>query len=306
MQVKSTQKAHFLMIVWTIIVGASFLVVREITPGLPAMAMTALRFLSAAIVLLPWVMSLPEKWPKSKKAIRSYIILGFCLAGFFSSMFIAADYLSAVDMSVWYMAVPLFAFILGVILQVEKWRWFRFAILLLGMLGAVLLALGAHDQIFSLDTLSVHFGKGEQIFLTGCLMMAFYPVLSKRYILKKEIIASPLLTTFWSLLIGGASIAMIATLSNDIQWSVLFEKANIQDYLWILYLGVGSSAFTFFLMQKATLNLMPTQIVSYNFLVPVVSLLVIWFHFPDRIQPITLLGMGIVIAVIILLNKVKS
>jgi drug/metabolite transporter (DMT)-like permease len=221
-------------------------------------------------------------------------------------MFIAADDMSAVDMSAWYMIIPVLTFVLGTILQVEKWRWFRLFILLPGTLGAILLVGSVQENAFSSDAVSFSFGRSERIFLIGCLMMAVYPVLSKRYIQKEKIIASALLTSFWSLLIGGICIATIATLTDYSQWRYLFENASATDYLWILYLGVGSSALTFFLMQQATLSLVPTQIVAYHFLVPILSLMVAWYHYPEGIQWVTIPGLCVVIVAVILLNNIKS
>ena len=52
--------------------------------------------------------------------------------------------------------------------------------------------------------------------------------------------------------------------------------------LLVIYLGVFSSAMTFFLQQRATAVLTPGAVTAYSYLVPFVSMLLLFFDQPAR------------------------
>jgi len=59
-------------------------------------------------------------------------------------------------------------------------------------------------------------------------------------------------------------------------------RMNLLDLLLVIYLGVFSSAMTFFLQQRATAALTPGAVTAYSYLVPFVSMLLLFFDQPAR------------------------
>ena len=81
-------------------------------------------------------------------------------------------------------------------------------------------------------------------------------------------------------------------------------RMNLLDLLLVVYLGVFSSAMTFFLQQRATSVLTPGAVTAYSYLVPFVSMLLLFFDQPARMgwhwAPGALLVM---LAIVLLLQR---
>ena len=71
----------------------------------------------------------------------------------------------------------------------------------------------------------------------------------------------------------------------------------------LLYLGVFSSGMTFWLTQRATAVLTPAAVTAYSYLVPFVSMLLLFIDQPQRIGWYWLPGSLLVVLAITLLLK---
>ena len=78
---------------------------------------------------------------------------------------------------------------------------------------------------------------------------------------------------------------------------------TITDGLLLLYLGVFSSGMTFWLSQRATAVLTPAAVTAYSYLVPFVSMLLLFIEQPQRIGWHWLPGSLLVVIAIALLLK---
>ncbi len=268
-------RAYQGMLIWALIVGLSFPAVALVSEGLPPLALTAIRFSVAALVIGPLVWSKPGFWP-SLRGLVLYLILGSCLAGFFAIMFWAAHRTTALSMATLYVSVPLLAYFLGRLIGVEKRAHGLLIILMLGASGALALAWAGADGRLN----GMNFGVGEAAYFLGCIASAFYPVLSK-WGLKEELLSPRAdIRTFWSLISGGVLVAVLALLSEDLQ---LLTTMSLTDAAVVLYLGIFSSGLTFWLTQRATAVLTPGAVTAYSYLVPFVSMLLLFIEEPQLI-----------------------
>ena len=255
------------MLLWVVIVGASFPAVAVMSEGLPPLSLTAIRFAIAAGVLLPLMWRLPDRVP-SLRGLALYALMGLCLAGFFGTMFWAAHRSTALTMSTLYVSVPLVAYGLGRALGVEPRAGGLLALLALGAAGALGLIWAEADG----NLAALQFGTGELVFAMGCCGSAAYPVLSKWGLERGWLSGSATLRTFWSLLAGGA---LIAGLGLAMEAPDKLLHMTTTDLMIIVYLGVFSSGATFWLMQRATAVLTPAAVTAYTYLVPSVSIVLL-------------------------------
>lgn len=294
----TTQKAmaaHLGMLVWALIVGLSFPAVELISEGLPPLFLTAIRFAIAALAVWPLVRHDPRRRP-GPAALALYAAMGLCLAGFFGAMFWAAHRSTALSMASLYVSVPLLAYGLGRGIGVEPRSARLIGILAVGAAGALGLAWAESGD--RLDRLQ--FDIGEAVFFAGCVASAAYPVLSK-WGLKRGMLSDGAATrTFWSLIGGGVLIGLIGFAVDSpralaaMAWS---------DFLLVAYLGVFSSGMTFWLLQRATSVLTPAAVTAYTYLVPFVSMLLLFASEPDRIGWLWLPGVVLVVLAIALLLR---
>jgi drug/metabolite transporter (DMT)-like permease len=275
---KATQgvtRAHLGMLLWALIVGLSFPAVGLMSEGLPPLLLTAIRFAIAALAVWPLVWRKPDLWP-SLPGLALYAFMGLCLAGFFGTMFWAAHRTTALSMASLYVSVPLLAYCLGRGFGVEPRAGRLLGILALGAVGALGLAWAETGGRLG----ELRFGIGEAAFFVGCLASALYPVLSKWGLDRGWLSHRAALRTFWSLLSGGVLIGLLGLI-----WEAPRALATMtfSDALLLAYLGVFSSGMTFWLLQRATAVLTPGAATAYTYLVPFVSMLLLFVGQPQRI-----------------------
>ena len=261
-------RAHQGMLLWALIVGLSFPAVSLISEGLPPMLLTAIRFLVAAVAIAPMVIRKADFWPGAV-GLALYTVMGISLAVFFGTMFWAAHQTTPLTMSTLYVSVPVLAYFFGRVVGVEERAGALLGILAVGAVGALGLALagvGGHlDQL--------QFGIGEAAYFVGCMASAAYPVLSKLGLNRQWLSPAAEVRTFWSLVVGSALVGLIGlTIENPAQlWAMTLMDISI-----VAYLGLFSSGMTFWLTQRAAPVLTPGAVTAYSYLVPFVSMVLLF------------------------------
>jgi drug/metabolite transporter (DMT)-like permease len=152
-------------------------------------------------------------------------------------------------------------------------------LLAMGAAGALLLAVVEAEGRASVSQ-GIVFGRGEAVFLLGCMASALYPVLSKWGLARGWLSSSAAVRTFWSLALGGT---LIGALGLVVEPVAALSKMRLRDALVVVYLGLFSSAVTFWLQQRATAVLTPAAVTAYGYLVPFVSMLLLFLQAPGRL-----------------------
>lgn len=290
--------AHLGMLAWALLVGLSFPAVGLLSEGLPPLLLTAMRFAIAGLALAPLALRQAVK-PPGTTALLLYCALGLCLAAFFSSLFWVAHQVSALTMATLFVSVPLMAYGLGRWVGVEHRAGRLLAVLMLGATGALGLAWAENGGSF----LGMRLGEGEWVFFLGCVASALYPVLTKWGLRRDWLPRQAVLRTFWSLTAGAL---LIAVLGLALERPSDLWRMTLLDVALVVYLGLFSSAVTFFLQQRATGLLTPATVTAYGYLVPFVSMLLLFAMQPDRLGWIWLPGSLLVVTTIGLLLSSKD
>lgn len=286
MSATAQRLAHLGMALWALLVGLSFPVV-GLMSELPPLMLTSLRF-AIACAGIWWLARRSPAFVPPWRALPLYAVMGLSLAGFFGAMFWAAHHATALSMATLFVTVPLLAFLLGLGFRVEQLSWRLPAILALGAVGALGLALAESFQRGG----QIRFGLGEVVFFLGCLSTALYPVLSKWGLASGRLPESAAVRTFWSLGLGGILIGLLGLVVEPVS---RLATMTGQDILLLIYLGVFSSALTFWLMQRATSALTPGAVTAYGYLLPFISMLLLFIQSPERIGWVWLPGSLLVI-----------
>ncbi|MCQ4288422.1 DMT family transporter [Pseudomonas stutzeri] len=293
---RGVTRAHLGMVLWALFVGLSFPAVGLMSEGLPPLLLTAIRFSIAALALLPLLWRQEERWP-SVPGLLLYALMGLSLAGFFGTMFWAAHRVSALSMATLFVSVPLLAYCIGRGLGVEQAAGRLLAILTLGAFGALGLAIAENNG----DLSELKFGFGELAFFFGCIASALYPVLSKWGLHRGVLARQAGLRTFWSLFMGAILIGMLGLIWEQ---PAALMRMDLRDTALVIYLGVFSSGMTFFLQQRATAVLTPGAVTAYSYLVPFVSMVLLFVAQPQRIGWHWLPGsLMVVLAIALLLRR---
>ena len=249
------------MLLFAALISMSFTLGDLAAPHIEPSVLTAARFALAAVIM--GALAAPKiAWDHVRQGWR-YPVLGGLLAAYFVLMFEALRLTDPVSTGAVFTLTPIMSAVFGYILmrQITK-PSAAFALLLAGA--------GAIWVIFRADVeamLGLELGFGEQIFLIGCACHALYAPMG-RLLHRGE----PLTVYVFFGLCGG--LLVTALYSN----SAIIETAwtSLPWIAWagIFYLGIFTTAGTFFLVQYATLRLPAAKVMAYGYLVPV--FIIIW------------------------------
>ncbi|MCL5777794.1 DMT family transporter [Limibaculum sp. FT325] len=247
--------AHGAMLLFAALISVSFSLGQRAAPHIAPEALTFARFLLAALVI--GALAARRLTPAHFASPWRYGVLGGLLGGYFVLMFVALRLTDSVSTSAVFTLIPAMSALFGWILLREVTTP-RMA------LSLSLAGMGAVWVIFRADIgaiLGFDIGGGEAIFLVGCAMHAFYTPLVRRLNRGEPVIVF----TFGTLMGGLVAIGLWGapqTLATD--WAAL------PPVVWaaILYLGIFTTAGTFYLLQFATMRLKSGTVMAYGYLVP--------------------------------------
>ena len=248
------------MVLFAVAISVSFSLGHLAAPHIAPVALAALRFLIAAVLLGVAVIKIIDR--KHLQSSWRYLIVGGLLAGYFILMFEALQLTDPISTSAVFTLTPLLSALFGYVL-LRQITTVNMAVSL------VIAAVGALWVIFRGDIealLGLRFGLGEQIFFIGCAMHALYTPMGR--LLNR---GEPLLVYSFASICGG----LLVTTAYGSQQIFTTNWLQLPLVAWVaaFYLGIFATAFTVFLVQYATLRLPSAKVMAYGYLVPVFVIL---------------------------------
>ena len=258
-----TVLSHGAMLLFSALVAGSFslghMIANEIAPA----ALTALRFVIAAVVIGVLVWRTCGVSRDDLTASWRYLLLGGLIGAYFILMFEGLKTASAVSTSAVFTLTPVLSAIFGYILLSQLVTSRIVVALGIGAVGALWVIFRADfDLILALDI-----GRGEGVYFLGCVAHAFYTPLVRK--LNRG--QSPIVFTFGTIL-G----ALVLTLAYGFSDLMAIDYEGLRPIVWgtLIYLGVFASAASFLLIQYSTLHLPSSKVMAYTYLTP--SWVILW------------------------------
>lgn len=250
-------RGHAAMLAFSGLVAGSFSLGGMAAPHVDPVALTAVRF-GAAAVLVALLLGAQGALRRAYFAAPwRYLVWGGLFAFYFAAMFEGLKTAAPVSTAAVFTLTPLMAAGFGwlILRQVTTPRM---------ALALGLAALGALWVIFDADPARLaafHVGLGERIFFVGCIAHALY-IPMVRLLSRGE----PVMVLTLGMLTGGflflLALGLPAILSTD--WAAL------PAIVWVTlaYLTVVSGIVTFWLVQYAALRLPSAKVMAYTYLTP--------------------------------------
>lgn len=251
---------HLLMLLCATLVSTSFTVGEMIADSLDPAALTLVRFIVAALILLP-VISFKHGLRVSLSSGLRYSMISGCLVIFFWCMFYSLRYTTALNTSVLFTLVPALSGIYAALLIRERLGRNRLVALVLGLLGALWVIFRGDLNLL----LSLSWNRGDVIFFLGCLAMALYTPLV-RIFHRGEAME---VMTFWVLVTG---CLWLMPLGGTALYQLSWSEVALDTWLWIVYLACFSTVISFYLTQYAIPVIGPTRTMAYSYLYPALVL----------------------------------
>jgi drug/metabolite transporter (DMT)-like permease len=249
------------MLLFAAMVSVSFTLGHMAAPHIAPEALTAARFLLAAVII--GALAAPRMRRVYFAAPWRYLAVGGLLAVYFILMFEALRLTDPVSTGAVFTLTPIMSAVFGWLLMRQVTTPLMAVSLLLAGAGAIWVVFRADIEAI----LGLEVGLGERIFFVGCAMHALYPPLG-RMLNRGE----PVLVYTFGGLCGGLAVTLAwgagEVLATD--WAALPAIA----WAAVIYLAVFATATTFFLVQYATLRLPSAKVMAYGYLVP--SFVILW------------------------------
>ena len=288
--------------------GSTYLAIRFAVETIPPFLMAASRFLLAGAILYVWRRLSGDKPPR-RIEWRSAAVVGLLLlAGANGSVTWAEQYVASGIAALLVGAVPLWMFLLEVLLP-ARWlsgsrpetrltpSWQVFAGVAIGFGGIALLSNPLN--------LIANFGEQSSLGIAALLLAGLLWSTGSLYSRGAQLPESPLMGTAAEMLIGGAGLVALGTLSGE--WGRL-EIAEISarslwglGYLVVFGSLVGFAAYTWLLRNA------PTPLVStYAYVNPLIAIVVGYFLAQEPLTTRTLIAAALIIGSVMLITTARS
>jgi drug/metabolite transporter (DMT)-like permease len=259
---------HLAMLAFSILVSVSFtfgsVVASDIDPGV----LTLLRFAVATLVLGSVALLSGTRLQGGLSHLWRWGVIGGLFAAYFITMFEALRLTTPLATAAVFTLTPLIAAGFGRALLGTKTSLPTLGTLLLGGVGALWVIFKADLSLL----LSLSIGPGEQLFFLGVIAHAAVPAMTRRLAPEAAPLEAALGASFGALVIAGG---------YAIPPALVTDFTALRPLVWwlVLYLGVVTTAVTFFLIQVAIARIAPGKVMAYTYLVPSLVLLqslVLW------------------------------
>jgi drug/metabolite transporter (DMT)-like permease len=286
------QKGHVAMLGFSAMVAGSFSLGAMATPHVAPVALTALRFGLAAVVVGLAARATTGLPRAALRAPWRYGVLGALMAVYFVLMFEGLRTAAPVSTAAVFTLTPVMAAGFGwlVLRQVTTARM---------ALALAVGAAGAVWVIFRADWAALRamqIGRGEAVFFLGCAAHALYAPLVRRLNRGEP----PTVFTFHMLVAGTALLVLWGW--RDIRAT---DWAALPGIVWVTlaYVVLAATALTFVLLQYAALRLPAAKVMAYTYLVP--AWVTLWETALGRPAPppLVLGGLGLTVLALGLLLK---
>lgn len=286
-------RGHLAMLGFSLVIAGSFSLGGRIANDVDPTALTAVRFAAAASLL--FVATLFGPGPRFRLSVSSWrhIVAGTLMATYFVMMFEGLKTAPAVSLSAVLTLTPAMSALFGWVLlrQVATSRM-KIA-LLIGGIGAVWV-------IFRADFVSMlefRLGRGETIFLFGCVAHALYtPFVRKFHQGERPAVFAFNMTAFGTIVLVSFGWREIA--ATD--WTSL--PATV--WVALAYLTVFATIVSFALLNYGSLRLPSAKVMAYTYLTP--SWVIVWESLLGNGLPSSIVFVGVAATILALLILLRS
>ena len=278
----SKLKAHGLILLATFFIAGSFLASKFIANDASPVVLTFLRFLLAALLLSPWVLSKAKLRRQIVGVLPRSSVIGFFYAGFFTLQFLALQSSAPLNISALYTLTPLVTGILAIFFFKDRMGLSRLITYGLGAVGTVLVIFdGNLERISQFSMLA-----GDYLFFIAVACIAMYNICLRKFYRQDSVLA----LTFCNLSCGAIWMAL-ALVVMDIPIAGIHFTA--QGWLSMVYLSVCATLGSSYLYQKGSVTLSSSAMSSYIYLSPGLVALLSLLAYNDAIEPLVWLGIAL-------------
>ena len=265
----------FVTLVW----GATFPVLKIATAQLSGVEVSALRFMLAALCMLPWALRAPRRaWIDG--ALLGALVLFSYVAQAYGLQFISSNR-SAFLTSLNVLMVPLIGMLLGNMLS---WR-----VVVAAALACFGIGLMSWDGGANLAADAATVASAAAYALYVILLSARAPRHQARSLAATQIVWMALLGALW----------MLADAQGTDRLQTLGSRLNAEILWGLAYLGIVATAGMLFLQARAQAHVSADKAALIYAMEPVFAALFAWVWLSEGLSPRSALGAGVVVFAVV-------
>jgi len=251
-------KYHLLAILVTLLVAGSFISSEKLSGVVNPFSLTLLRFVIAALALLPFVLCKQQYRAGICRALPRSLIMSLFFSVFFICMFEALKTTTALNTGTLYTLVPFLTAIFSIFAFKEKITKNMLLVYLIGTAGTCWVIFGGDIKAL----LAFSLNSGDILFMGGCVSMVCFSISMKMLYRGDEM----LVIVFCTLLCGAFWMLLASVIFNQpLQWHLL----KFDLWLHMGYLALFATLASTFIIQKTTVVLGPKKVMAYIYLSPI-------------------------------------
>ncbi|MEC8014435.1 MAG: DMT family transporter [Pseudomonadota bacterium] len=286
-------RGHLAMLLFSALVAGSFSLGSMVANDIAPMALNAIRFVIAGVVIGVAAHLTHGLRPAHFRATWRFAVLGGLFAVYFVLMFYGLQTAPPVSAAAVFTLTPVLSAVFGFLLLRQITTLPMALALAIGGAGAIWVIF--RGDLSAMRAFEV--GQGEITYFWGCVAHAIYTPMVRRLNRGEPAVVF----TFGTLVAG----AIILTLFGwqDIRAT---DWASLSSLVWIaiLYVAVFASAATFVLLQYASLHLPSAKVMAYTYLTP--SWVILWEIALGKGVPDVIVLLGIALSVLALVMLLEG
>lgn len=277
--------------------GGAFGATRHVVTELPPLTASALRFLLASLIMVPWLISRGEwDWHEIRNHWLGLAALG--ATGVFAYNFFFAtglQYTTAINGALVVVVNPVITAAIAVFFMGERWSSRLGVGVLLSLTGVfTVISQGNLFQLFKNPP-----GKGELLMVGAMVSWSAYTLVGKLVMRRLH----PLLATTVSTLLG--AVFLLGASFFEKGWQKV-PYISFQVFLELLYLAIFATVLAFILYNIGIRRIGASKASAYINLMPVNAVLIAWALYGETVTIMHLLGMALVISGVILTTRAPA
>lgn len=276
----------------TLLFGSGFPAVKTGLSFIPPLLFAASRSYLAAALLLVYVGTTTEYWyPRSRQDVTAVLAGGLFLVGGTGIGFVAQQFITAGVAAIIFSLAPIITAVLAwPLLPAERLAGRDYLGVLVGFVGITIVI--RPDPAGLLDPELV----GKLLFFGALVIVELGAVLIRR---SRPSMPIPALTG-WAMVLGGTVHVVLAMAIGE---SIASIQPTPLAVAMVVYLSVfiGVFGLVTYLVLMGEVGPLKANLTTY--LTPIVALAIGWVLLGERIQPLTLVGFGVILAGFVLLES---
>lgn len=282
---------NFMMLIAVLFWAGAFIAAKFSVLEFDTFTLIFLRFLMAAIIILPITIKFDKNWKMTKKEFPFLLLLSVIgMFGYHLFFFLAVKYTTATNSALIVAMTPTLTAVLSALILFEKLKVKHVISLLLSLFGVILIITKGHLLILS----TIKVNKGDLIMLLGVVCWAVYAILSKKALNKM----SAYKLTFYAFLF--CSIEAIPLMLIFESPFAAMSSASSNAWLSVIYMAIFPSVFGYLINQLSIKRIGPSKTTIFMNLTPLVSMVLASIMLNEKITIVSLLAAAFIISGILL------